>query len=239
MYNVDTLIKVAEDELFYLEKATNDKLDNKTDNAGSNNFTKYGRDMGCNGLAWCDAFVDWCFVKAFGKFAAQGLLIGFSNYTPTSASYFKKRGLWTTQKPQKGDIIFFKNATRICHTGIVVEVDSTYVHTIEGNTSSGTSVVPNGGGVYRKKYKLIHPKIAGYGRPNYESTDRPVLYKGCVGVAVGKLQKKLNERLSNNKLVVDCDYGNITMTRIIEFQALKDLPKTGICDAATWGKLYG
>ena len=66
MANMEDMIRVALAEEGYLEKRTNDMLESKTANAGSNNYTKFGRDMGCNGQPWCDAFVDWCFKKAYG-----------------------------------------------------------------------------------------------------------------------------------------------------------------------------
>ena len=64
---VDRLIGIAKAELGYLEKMSNDILDSKTGNAGSNNYTKYARDIypSLQGQAWCDMFVDWCFVQAF------------------------------------------------------------------------------------------------------------------------------------------------------------------------------
>ena len=65
------------------------------------------------------------------------------------------------------DVVFFKNSSRINHTGIVVEVTKDRVHTVEGNTSGGTDVVANGGGVWLKSYALYNSKIAGYGRPAY------------------------------------------------------------------------
>lgn len=162
----DKVINIALQEVGYLEKKSNKDLDNKTANAGSANYTKYGRDMGCNGYAWCDAYVDWCFVKAYGKESAKRLLGGFSNYTPTSAGYFKKMNRYY-EVPQKGDIIFFKNAERICHTGLVTRVSNGTVYTIEGNTSKGSSVIRNGGGVYQKQYSISNPRIDGYGRPDY------------------------------------------------------------------------
>ena len=162
----EKVINTALQEVGYLEKKSNKDLDNKTANAGSANYTKFGRDMGCNGYAWCDAYVDWCFVKAYGKESAKRLLGGFSNYTPTSAGYFKKMNRYY-EVPQKGDIIFFKNAQRICHTGIVIGVSNGTVYTIEGNTSKGSSVIRNGGGVYQKQYSISNSRIAGYGRPDY------------------------------------------------------------------------
>ena len=168
---VDKVINIALNEVGYLEKKSNSQLDSKTANAGSANYTKYGKNMGCNGLAWCDAFVDWCFEQAFGREKAKELLGGFSNYTPTSAQYFKCMGRWHTANPKVGDQIFFRNSTRICHTGIVYQVDSSRVYTIEGNTSGASGVIANGGGVCKKSYPLNYSKIAGYGRPKYDNTE--------------------------------------------------------------------
>lgn len=170
---VSKIIKVAEKEVGYLEKKSNAKLDSKTANAGSANFTKYWRDLapGMQGSYWCNCWINWIFTKAYGDKEAKKLLCtpgGWSFYTPTSSGYFKTKHQWHTT-PKKGDIIYFKNSERICHVGIVYKVDSAYVYTIEGNTSSSSSdVVPNGGAVAKKKYLRNYYRIAGYGRPNYD-----------------------------------------------------------------------
>ena len=78
MSAVEKLLSVAAAEIGYLEKQSNSQLDDKTANAGYNNYTKYARDLDAlgvynfpkNGYAWCDMFVDWCFVQAFGLDAA-------------------------------------------------------------------------------------------------------------------------------------------------------------------------
>jgi len=44
-YTPDAVIKTANEELGYLEKKSNYALDSKTENAGSNNWTKYLRDI--------------------------------------------------------------------------------------------------------------------------------------------------------------------------------------------------
>ena len=173
MANMEDMIRIALAEEGYLEKRTNDMLESKTANAGSNNYTKFGRDMGCNGQPWCDAFVDWCFKKAYGTAEAKALLGGWSNYTPTSAQYFKNMHQWFTT-PQRGDVIFFKNSQRICHTGIVLEVKNGRVYTIEGNTSGGSTLEANGGCVAKKNYPLGYNRIAGYGRPKYSNTPAAV-----------------------------------------------------------------
>ena len=171
----NTVVSVASAEVGYIEKASNSQLDSKTGNPGSNNYTKYGRDMNAiypatmdHHSPWCDSFVDWCFVQGYGVEKAKELLGGFDDYTPNSAQKYKDRGAWYTSDPQFGDQIFFKNSVRICHTGIVYNVDFEYVYTIEGNTSNDAGVVPNGGEVCKKSYKLTDPSIAGYGRPAYD-----------------------------------------------------------------------
>lgn len=172
---VEKLIKTALAEVGYLEKKSNTSLDSKTDNAGDKNYTKYARDMMkynagiyANGYEWCDTFVDWCFTKTFGAERAEKMLGGWSAYTPTSAGYFKNKKQWHTKNPKKGDKIFFKNSSgTICHTGLVYNVDASCVYTVEGNTSSVSGLVANGGAVEKKKYALTYNRIAGYGRPEY------------------------------------------------------------------------
>lgn len=108
MSAVEKIIEIAKVEVGYLEKKTKSSLDSKTDNTGSNNFTKYARDIypSLQGQAWCDMFVDWCFVQAFGLVKAKQLLGGFSAYTPTSAQYFKNKGQYHKSDPKPGDQIF-------------------------------------------------------------------------------------------------------------------------------------
>lgn len=184
MKPIEKVIGVARQELGYLEKATNYNLDSKTANAGSGNWTKYGRDLDAikgyfngskNGYAWCAVFVNWCFVKAFGVETAKTMLCqpavnSLSAGCHPSYNYFNAQGrIYKT--PKVGDQIFFLTSggfEEIGHTGIVVGVDSNKVYTIEGNTSSASGVIPNGGAVAEKSYNLGYSRIAGYGRPKYE-----------------------------------------------------------------------
>ena len=170
MTAIDRLLKTANDEIGYLEKKSNAYLDNKTANAGENNYTKYWRDLKpeWQGEPWCDAFVSWCFLKTFGADMAQKLLCGglYSYYTPASANYFKAHKQWYTT-PRSGDVVYFQVGGNIGHTGIVEDYKNGYVITIEGNTSGASGVIQNGGGVCRKTYKYGSSYISGYGRPNY------------------------------------------------------------------------
>lgn len=165
------LITVASSEVGYLEKASVKSLDSKTANAGSGNYTKYWRDIYpvYQGQAWCLCFVVWCFVKTFGEQTARKLLhmkTAYTFYTPTAAAFFKSAGAWHPS-PKIGDLIFFRNSSRIHHVGIVYNVTASRVYTIEGNTSSGAEVVANGGAVRKKSYLLTNANIAGYARPDY------------------------------------------------------------------------
>lgn len=188
---VDKVMEIAKAEVGYLEKSASAYkknpaiLDKKTKGAGSDNYTKYGRDMHKIYPSimdfpayWCDAFVDWCFYKAYGVTTAKSLLAGnFDDYTVASALMYSEKGGWHkyNEKPKIGDQIFFvKSGTKqeifnICHTGLVYKVTSSKVYTIEGNTSGGSTVVPNGGGVAYKNYPLNYNRIAGYGRPKYDN----------------------------------------------------------------------
>ena len=188
-YDPKKVIAVATAEIGYLEKKDKTSLDDKTANAGSKNYTKYARDLDAlgfyngkkQGVAWCDVFVDWCFVQAYGLEAALKLTnqpLGKNNCgagCKYSRNYYKNKKRLFDTSPQPGDQIFFWpkdeiGGPTVAHTGLVYSVDETYVYTIEGNTSGANGVVANGGGVCKKKYKLTYNRIAGYGRPEYGMT---------------------------------------------------------------------
>lgn len=182
-YDAKRVINIALAEVGYLEKASKNSLDDKTANAGSANITKYARDLDNvsyfngrkQGVAWCATFVCWCFNKAYGKAAALKLLCQPTNTKNNAGAgckharnYFKAKGrLFDT--PKVGDQIFFYSAdkSQISHTGLVYNVDNSKVYTVEGNTSSASGVVANGGAVAKKSYSLTYGRIAGYGRPDY------------------------------------------------------------------------
>lgn len=165
------IVAIALAEVGYREKATNSVLDDKTANSGSNNWTKYARDLAAagyyngnkNGYAWCDCFVDWCFFKAYGAVEGQriqcqtGPLGAGCVY---SAQYYQQKGRYD-KNPKVGDQVFFQTGGQIGHTGIVVEVTDTAIVTVEGNASDQ---------VKRNTYGLGNGYIAGYGHPLYSDT---------------------------------------------------------------------
>lgn len=204
------VIAIALAEVGYLEKKSNACLDDKTANAGSNNYTKYARDLDAigfyngpkQGYPWCDVLVDWCMVQAFGVEKAKELLnhgpLGAG--CPYSARYYKAAGRWHTSDPQPGDQVFFgtslENAT---HTGLVVKVENGREYTVEGNTSGASGVVANGGGVFLKSYAVNYSGICGYGRPNYdiESEENEMRYEKLKDVTSETYRGTLDKLIAN------------------------------------------
>lgn len=172
-YTVSKLLEIAIAELGYCEKASNSQLDDKTANAGSNNYTKYARDLhnagyyqaNKNGYAWCDMFVDWCFYKlAGGKGKGEYLECQTGLYgagCQWSSRCYRTAGRFD-KNPKPGDQIFFGKSGSEEHTGIVEKVENGRVHTIEGNSSNK---------VQRRSYALTNSRIVGYGHPRFDEDD--------------------------------------------------------------------
>lgn len=147
---IEKVIRIARNEIGYLEKKSNSQLDSKTTNAGSKNYTKYWRDIkpSYQGQPWCAAFVSWCFMKAFGQTNAKKLLKHWPYvYCPTLGNLFARNA-----NPKIGDIVIFYHNGTFTHTGIVTAVIGDRFYTIEGNTSGASGIIANGGGVCAKSY---------------------------------------------------------------------------------------
>lgn len=250
------VINVAIKEVGYLEKKSNAWLSSKTKNAGSNNYTKYGKWFGMNGVFWCAIFISWIFNKAFGKTKAKKLLCGnFSASCETFRKQFIKADKYAGGKttPKKGYIIFFVGSRHdgANHIGIVTKVANGRVHTIEGNTSGGSTVIDNGGGVTYKSYPIGYDEILGYGKPLYDkdtsstavatsviklTAPRPILKKGVSGATVKTLQKCLNKAIKAG-LTVDGIFGDATYKAVIKFQKAYKINTDGIYGNNTYKKL--
>ena len=169
---VNRLLAIARKEIGYHEKNSASGLDDPQANAGSGNWTKYARDLdripnfyngAKQGFAWCDVFVDWCFVAAFGPEVGRKMIfqpLGSAGAgCAFSLSYYQQAGHFHPGDPAPGDQIFYTYAAgEISHTGIVEKVDGGSVTAIEGNTSDG---------VGRRAYNLGDVRIAGYGTPDW------------------------------------------------------------------------
>ena len=247
------VIDLALAEVGYLEKGSNADLDSKTDNAGRANYTKYARDLDAiegfyNGKKqaqpWCAVFVDDMFVMAYGVENAKAM----THHSPLgarcdyAAKGYQDAGAWYTT-PKAGDEIFFRSASyNYAHTGLVVEVTDSEVITVEGNTGNGSGVIPNGGAVCKKAYKLDNGDIVGYGRPNYSNKEDeemfPTLKKGSEGDYVKALQKMLEATgFSCGKAGIDGDFGTGTEAAVEKFQIEYGLTADKIVGPVTWTAL--
>ena len=257
---VDRLIATAEGEEGYLEKRSNSNLDSKTGNAGSGNYTKYNRDLkqwtgvGYIAAQWCQAFVVWCFIMAFGLDVAKKLIYVWTNYTPEGSDAFKARGRYIKRgkgTPKRGDVVYFYSASkgRIGHVGIVYKVSGGMVYTIEGNTSGANYLVTNGGGVKKKSYSLTSTYIDGYGSVDWSvidgAADTPaqlpaarVLKNGMAGDDVKALQDALIALgYDLGKWGADGDFGDCTEMAVRSFQTQCDLVVDGQAGPKTMAAL--
>lgn len=229
---ISSVLSIAKKEIGYLEKATNEQLSEKTTNAGYNNYTKYWYDVepDLNGEPWCACFVSWCFMKAFGLSVAQQMFNHWPFvYCPTLAA------MTTNYEPIVGSVILFYRDGEYVHTGIVSDVTDDTIVTIEGNTSGGSNIIDNGGGVCQKTYKRSNlSSKTKYFMPNYDLANETydffnsyiTIEYGDVSYDVRQLQEYLNQL--GYQLDVDGEFGDITLNAIKDFQTLYNLEVDGI-----------
>lgn len=136
-----------------------EQVGTREDPAGSNNVkyntAYYGHPVRGGNYSWCAVFVWWCMVQAG---AAQLYYNGGKTaYVPALLSWARSNGL-TVSEPQPGDWVLFdwepNNSPN--HIGIVEEVSSSTVTTIEGNSSDC---------VKRNIYQRSNKAIMAYIRP--------------------------------------------------------------------------
>lgn len=181
-FSVQPIINWAENERNYTEKDSLSDLNDKTKNAGDDNYTKYSQEVDALGVfsaqvqgqPWCATWVTDGFINTYGVNKGLDMLCQPSKNSNAAccgdaAEYYQKAGRWYTS-PQVGDQVFFKTTKyQYAHTGIVTEVTDTEVTTIEGNTSSEKGVISNGGAVTKKHYPVGYSGFKGFGRPKYEA----------------------------------------------------------------------
>ena len=181
-FSVQPIINWAEKERNYIEKDSLSDLDDKTNNIGDDNYTKYSQEVDALGVfsaqvqgqPWCATWVTDGFINTYGVDKGLDMLCQPNKNSNAAccgdaAEYYQKADRWYTS-PQVGDQVFFKTTKyQYAHTGIVTEVTDTEVTTIEGNTSSEKGVVSNGGAVTKKHYPVGYSGFKGFGRPKYEA----------------------------------------------------------------------
>lgn len=180
MNNIQKVLDLAKSYVGYLEKASNSQLESFTANAGSANYTIFAKKYAEYGFGnyqgepWCAVAVTVIFYDALGVSKASKILKPYA-YCPYGVDDWKRKGRWHGGRgeyvPKPGDIIFFYSGGESTHTGIVYSCSGGRVYTYEGNTSNGTSLIPNGGSFCAKSYSLNYSKILGYGNPDWELID--------------------------------------------------------------------
>ena len=153
---IDKIISTAKSQIGTSEPDGDDKYI-KVYNAATG--AKFGMDV-----AWCAIFVTWVMIVCG---IAKEVVLRFASCT-AGMKWFVKQGRWKNAKayggtytPVPGILIFFSKGHKLTdpsHVGIVTKVTSTYVYTVEGNTSDA---------VHERKYLLNDPYIIGYGVPSY------------------------------------------------------------------------
>lgn len=235
---------------------------------GANNWNKYAEEAGIKKLygwypqnqPYCDIFVDWCFIQAFGYDLASAMTYQYtgkgSAACNTSANYFMSHNAWSNT-PQVGDQVFFYVGSKIDHTGLVVSVGNGAIVTVEGNSSDM---------VARRTYDIRSQSIAGFGRPkwslveNYEPPEEPdeseeqipdkpkvfikveleQLEEGAVGDTVKAAQALLAQwGFTCGWYGADGEFGPATKQATINFQFMKKLEPDGIIGQQTWNALLG
>lgn len=229
----EQFLKVALSQVGYKEKKSNKDLDSKTKNAGSNNYTKYGKWYGINPGHWCCMFVSWC---AYEVGILKTLIPRYSG-AGTGYRWFEKRNL-ITKKPKAGDIGFLKPTRSDAvssHTFIVYKVEGNKITTIEGNL---------GNGVVKNTRYLTDKNILGFGVVEYPKEVKyvdNVDYEGLTvryiknGKATGELLQEAtkvevekivgSKAYLNNEKYVDKNY---LVNKIPSYKTVSGADKQGL-----------
>lgn len=251
---IEKVILIAKNEEGYLEKKSNNQLDNKTANAGSANYTKYWRDIkpDYQGQPWCAAFISWCFMKAFGLDNAKKLLKHWPYvYCPTLGKLFARNA-----NPKIGDIVIFYHSGTFTHTGLVTAVIGDRFYTIEGNTSGASGIIANGGGVCAKSYLNSQMPGTKFCTPDYSIVSNATIQTGekymfnpetvkagDKNTSVLLLQEILRARGFKGKngkalkLTWTVDANTIYALKAYQESRKEVLEVDGICGPATWKDL--
>lgn len=156
------IVEIAESQVGYKEKSSDSNLDDFTANAGTANYTKYGKWYGLNPAPWCAIFVSWCANEAkistsvIPKYSSCST--GMSTFKEWKRFYYSSAygGSYT---PKVGDIFFVgTSTTSSTHTGIVVGVSSSQITVVDGNYSDKVS---------KHTYSLTNSSLIGFANPAY------------------------------------------------------------------------
>lgn len=200
-----------------------------------NQFTKwYCKDNKTH--AWCGMFVDYIFKHDF-KSNWLDKCKNFA-YVPTIVSWAKEMKYWNTdfKKAKEGDLVIYNwypsKKNHYSHVGIVKQVKSSGIVSIEGNTTNSLGKKNCVAQKSRNKKYIAGVILLPYVE-QFNLTR--LLKKGCKGNDVKELQKTLSG------LTVDGIFGTKTENKVKAFQKSKKLQvdgKVGKNTAHALGWLY-
>lgn len=160
---------VAKSQIGYHESSSSSDLSGHS--SGSGNCTEYSRWYGNQGSYWCNIFVSWCGYVAgvspsvFPKLTSVNY--SYNNIMPAAGAKCFKFSHGSELEP--GDIIFCCTCSGgygcMDHVGLVVDVDSDYIYTAEGNMSNKVSSVKYPVATGYSSY--YHSRINYVARPDY------------------------------------------------------------------------
>ena len=206
-----------------------------------NNGDKYCKEYGTK-TAWCVIFVWWVF-----KHANASDLFGKKCALCSKLYYQHESQAVEFDQLQAGDVVFFDwsgEKKAFNHVGLVESRSGSYINTVEGNASNAV----------RKRTRSKKYVSHAY-RPAYDNNsttkdtddfnggttvniEMKVLKNGSSGYQVKTLQRLLMSYGFNlSPYGIDGKFGNLTETRLKEYQQKNGLTADGICGANTWDKL--
>lgn len=160
---INAIISIANNEVGYLEKRSNASLDNKTANAGSNNYTKYWRDIysAYQAQPWCACFVTWIIQMAILYSGSTVVTTPSSTTTNTTTASTAKVGTYSsigTWKNGTTDEIVYADTSRKVKVGSMNPYESTtcigklsgsyiLIYKIDGTSHYKVGAVEYAGGI--------------------------------------------------------------------------------------------
>lgn len=242
------IVNIAKSQIGYHEGNNNSQLSGTSN--GTNNYTEFGRWIGCQDM-WCASFVSWC---AFNAGAGTSVIkktastvAGLQQFIDQKRAYTRANVAAGKYTPKAGDIVYFKgsrNSAKTNHVGIVTKYSDSTLYTVEGNTSSST-YSSNGGVVAPHTYKISNTYIVYICSPNYDNKSKEkdtgnvefvTLKSGSSGYRVKALQFMLNY-WTKSGLTVDGKFGAKTTAAVKKFQKAKGLTQDGVVGSKTWVKM--
>lgn len=213
------------------------------------NRTKYGREYGLDGNAWCQMFVWWCLRHSGngdGGWEKSAWTPDWEKEAKHERRNVSLRNNTVGAKP--GMVVhFYSHAKgRIAHVGIIERVlDRNHIVTIEGNTSPSRHGSQRNGGQVARRHRYVGPRssfvascsmpVWGGGQPDVNTPEAASKnwFMGTSGTKVAAIQRMLGFAGSD----VDGIFGGVTKRHVRAFQERHGLTVDGVVGPLTWAKL--